>query len=216
MQPALVLFQVGYKTFSSDGVEGAMDIIINSNELDWKTIEMAMKVNDISVYNTLAYTFFRKKILGETRQEYLANIDSMDRYVPGGFVERADPTYIGPESFEKTTMLLCKDQQRSFERCLALLNQRGIKTILIQTPILQDYYSSIQNMNEFNEYFTSLSDRFMFYNFNNSIYDETHYFYDHHHLNSRGVTQFNNDLVEVIRPHLKNPRLNYLPSMSDY
>ena len=163
----------------------------------------------ISVYNTLAYTFFRKNILGETRQEYLANIDAVDRYVGGGFVEREDPTYIGPESFEKTTKLLCKDQQRALERCLALLSQRGIKTILIQTPILQDYYSSIQNMNEFNDYFTSLSDRFMFYNFNTSIYEGTHYFYDHHHLNSHGVTQFNNDLVEVIRPHLKNLRRNY-------
>lgn len=199
--PKLVFFEVGYKTFSSDGIEGALDIIINSEGFDYEILRMAGEVNDIRVFNSLAYTFFRKKILGETRLEYLAN--HADEYVSGGFVERVDSTYVGPESFYTKAIRLEENQQRSFEKSLDFLTSRGIKTILIQTPILQDYYRSIENMHDFNDYFKSLSDNFEFYNFNDKIYQHTKYFYDHHHLNSNGVERFNDDLIEAIKPHLQ-------------
>ena len=203
MNPKLVLFEVGYKTFSSDGIEGAMDIIVNSPDVDWDIIEMALDVNNISVYNTLAYTFFRKKILGETRQAYLAEHNDLDEYVPGGFVERKDLAYIGPESFKKVVKPLSPLQQKSFENCLKFLSKNKIKTILIQTPVLQDYYASIENIHEFNTYFNKRSNNHYYYNFNNDFYRDTKYFYDHHHLNASGVERFNLKLIETIRPHLK-------------
>jgi hypothetical protein len=202
MNPDIVLFEVGYKTFSTNGIEGALDIIINSPALGWDILDMALEVNDISVYNTLAYTLFRKNILGETRQDYLSKHTDLDVYIPGGFVLRRDSVYIGPESFDRTVKPLQALQQKSFERCLMMLKERNIKTILIQTPILQEYYTSIENIDEFNNYFSKLSGTHHYYNFNEDMYKETRYFYDHHHLNSIGVDRFNNDLIEAILPHL--------------
>ena len=202
MNPKLVLFEVGYKTFSSDGVEGALDLIVNSDRFDWDLIKMAFKLNEVSVYNCLAYTWYRRKILGETRQEYLAKHMEVDRYITGGFVERKSLDYIGPQEFRKQVRPVNPLQQTSFEACLQYLRDRQVETILIQTPILYDYYTSIQNIHEYDEYFRTKVSLDNYYNFSDSIYEETRYFYDHHHLNSTGVRRFNDDLIHVLRPHL--------------
>lgn len=202
MKPKLVLFEVGYKTFSSDGVEGAIDLIVNSDDLDWELLKMAVTVNQVSVYNTLAYTVFRKKILGETRQEYLNTHTQDDSYVLGGFVERKSLEYAGPDEFRKNVQPLNSLQRESFEECLAYLREHNVKTILIQTPILYDYYTSIQNIQEFDRYFRQVSKADGYYNFSDSLYEETKYFYDHHHLNTTGVKRFNEDLIKVLRSHL--------------
>ena len=202
MKPKLVLFEVGYKTFSSDGVEGAIDLIVNSADLEWDLVRMALELNEMTVYNSLAYTFFRKKILGETRSEYLATHSEVDRYVSGGFVERRIPDYKGPSEFKSQVQPVNPVQQRSFEDCLQYLRRQNVKTILVQTPILHDYYTSIRNIHEYDEYFRTVSVKGGYYNFSDSTYGETRYFYDHHHLNSVGVKRFNEDLVNVLRTHL--------------
>ena len=202
MNPKLVLFEVGYKTFSSDGVEGAIDLIVNSDDFDWQLVKMATEVNHMAVYNSLAYTFFRKNILGESRQEWLATHTNEDRYIPGGFVERRSLEYAGPEEFRKHVQPLNPIQQEAFEECLAYLRDHNVKTILIQTPILYDYYTSIENIHEFDQYFRQVSLIDGYYNFSDSLYEETKYFYDHHHLNTTGVRRFNEDLIDVLRTHL--------------
>ena len=202
MRPKIVLFEVGYKTFSSDGVEGAIDLIVNSAEFDWDLVRMAVQLNRMTVYNSLAYTFFRKKIIGETRAEYLASHSAVDRYIAGGFVERKIPDYEGPSEFKSRVLPVNALQQRSFEDCLQYLRSHNVKTILIQTPILYDYYTSISNIHEYDEYFRMVSVMDGYYNFSDSIYQETRYFYDHHHLNSVGVERFNGDLVNMLRTHL--------------
>lgn len=202
MNPKVVLFEVGYKTFSSNGVEGAVDLIVNSDPTDWDIIRMAFKLNDVTVYNSLAYTFFRKAILRETRQEYLSEHKAVDRYVRGGFVERKSVAYAGPSEFSKQVQPVNPLQKKSFEQCLRYLRNHGVKTILIQTPILYDYYTSIENIMEYDRYFREKSTDDHYYNFSDSIYTETKYFYDHHHLNATGVQRFNSDLVDVLLPHL--------------
>lgn len=202
MKPKIVVFEVGYKTFSSDGVEGAIDLIVNSADFDWDLVRMAVELNQVTVYNSLAYTFFRKKIVGETRADYLARHSAADRYISGGFVERKIPDYEGPNEFKSQVQPVSSLQQRSFEDCLQYLRNHDAKTILIQTPILHDYYTSIRNIQEFDEYFRMVSVRGGYYNFSDSIYEEKKFFYDHHHLNSVGVERFNEDLVNVLRTHL--------------
>ena len=202
MKPKLVLFEVGYKTFSSNGVEGAIDLIVNSDRFDWDLFKMAFELNEITVYNCLAYTWFRKKVLGETRQEYLDKHVQVDRYIAGGFVERKSLDYVGPHKFEKQVQPVNPLQQKSFDECLEYLRRHQVKTILIQTPILYDYYTSIQNIHEYDEYFRTKVSLDNYYNFSDSIYEETRYFYDHHHLNTTGVRRFNDDLIHILRPHL--------------
>ena len=202
MKPKLIVFEVGYKTFSSDGVEGAIDLIVNSPELGWDIVHMAMELNDMIVYNSLAYTFFRKAILDETREEYLASHSDVDRYVPGGFVERKFLDYEGPTEFKDHVQPVNPLQQTAFEECLEYLRTHDVKTIMIQTPILYDYYTSIRNIHEYDEYFRTVSLADGYYNFSDSVYEETTYFYDHHHLNTTGVERFNDDLINVLRPHL--------------
>ena len=202
MNPKLVLFEVGYKTFSSDGVEGAIDLIVNSERFDWDLVKMAFELNEMAVYNCLAYTWFRKKMLGETREEYLEQHMEVDRYIEGGFVERKSLVYVGPHEFRKQVQPVNPLQQESFEECLQYLRDHQVQTILIQTPILYDYYTSIENIHEYDEYFKTKVSLDNYYNFSDSIYEETKYFYDHHHLNTTGVRRFNDDLIHVLRPHL--------------
>lgn len=182
------------------------DIIINSPGLDAGIVKMALAINDVSVYNTLAYTFFRKAILGETREEYLATHSDLDRYVEGGYVERKSHTYEGPRDFTPETKEMNQEQKASFEQCIAYLEQKGVKTVLVQTPILYDYYSSIVNIAEYDQYFRTVVKPEYYFNFSDSVYRETKYFYDHHHLNKKGVDRFNDELLSAMKSHFEGLR----------
>ena len=92
--PSTIIYEVYPYTFSSDGVESSIDLIANS-EIDYNTISMALKTNNIKTYNTLAYGSIHKLIEKETpvnNQLYFylirGGIKDYIHYIPGGFTER--------------------------------------------------------------------------------------------------------------------------------
>ncbi len=197
MNPRVVIFEVGFKTFSSDGVESAVDVLSNVDRFDRDLLEMVFAVNEVTVYNSLAYAFFRKKILG---LENAAFADEDERYIAGGFVENLDSDYEGPEQFTTSPRPIEDKQKRAFESCLAYLEANNVKVILIQAPILHDYYLSIENKQEYDVYFMEKASTY--FNFSDSAYTDKTLFYDHHHLNHKGVLKFNEALIELIHPHV--------------
>ena len=194
LNPKMVIYEVFPSPFTSDGVESSLDVISNDKN-DYQSIEMALKINNIKVYNTLIYSFFRDYL--RLNQSFLEPIEKgNDKYISGGFVESKIKNY----KFIKATKRewnFNKKQLKAFNENLNLLKHKNIKTILVYAPITKSLYNSYQN----NDYVDSLltSYNMLYYNFNNIVsLDDSLNFNDDNHLNQNGVNVFNKKLVQVL------------------
>ncbi len=194
LNPKMVIYEVFPSPFTSDGVESSLDVISNDKN-DYQSIEMALKINNIKVYNTLIYGIFRDVL--NLNQSFLEPIEKgNDKYISGGFVESKIKNY----KFIKATKRewnFNKKQLKAFSENLNLLKHKNIKTILVYAPITKSLYNSYQN----NDYVDSLltSYNMLYYNFNNIVsLDDSLNFNDDNHLNQNGVDVFNKKLVQVL------------------
>ena len=194
LNPKMVIYEVFPSPFTSDGVESSLDVISNDKN-DCQSIEMALKINNIKVYNTLIYSFFRDYL--RLNQSFLEPIEKgNDKYISGGFVESKIKNY----KFIKATKrewYFNKKQLKAFNENLNLLKHKNIKTILVYAPITKSLYNSYQN----NDYVDSLltSYNMLYYNFNNIVsLDDSLNFNDDNHLNQNGVNVFNKKLKTLI------------------
>lgn len=86
LSPKIVIYEVYPGTFSADGTESSLDIIANDIN-DVYSVKMALKVNNIKVYNTLMYGFI-SDMFGLNSSFSESYKKDEDQYIRGGFVER--------------------------------------------------------------------------------------------------------------------------------
>ncbi|MCF6129894.1 hypothetical protein L1S35_09420 [Flavobacterium sp. AS60] len=195
LKPKLVVYEVYPGTFALDGVESALDIISN-DENDSETIKMALELNNIKVYNTMIYGFFRDIFhLNKNYKEKI--VKKYDTYVKGGFVERNSLYFKGFKSLKnKSDWEFKVEQFDAFKRNLDKLKAMNISYVLVQAPITSQLYKSHTN----NEYFDNKMKTYgKYYNFNGklNLVDSLH-FYDEHHLNQKGVELFDDFLLKEL------------------
>lgn len=196
LNPKMVIYEVFPGTFSSDGVESALDIIAN-DKLDSLTLNMAFKLNSIIVYNTLIYKMIRS-LIGFDKDfiEPLINDKSKDKYISGGFVEKELAYNKNIDNYSLKIWDFYDYQIDAFEQTISLLQKQNIKVILVQAPITSELYISYSNNSEIDHYFSSISE---YYNFNDIVkLSSTQHFYDDHHLNTYGVKIFNEKLISIL------------------
>lgn len=194
LNPKIVIYEVFPGPFTGDGVESSLDIISN-DKVDYHSIEMALKVNSIKVYNTLIYGFFRD-CFGLNQSFFEPNEKENDTYIPGGFVESKIKHYKHHEP-QKREWYFNKKQLEAFNENLNLLKQKNIKTILVYAPITKSLYNSYVN----NNYVDSLMNTYNipYYNFNNLVLlKDSLDFNDDNHLNQNGVNKFNENFIKNI------------------
>ena len=79
-----------------------------------------------------------------------------------------------------------------------MLNAKGIRIVLVQTPVTKSHYNSIENIDQITEYFSSI-DGTEYYDFNRLLeLDDQRDFYDEDHLNQNAVGFFNGELLDVL------------------
>lgn len=195
LNPKLIVFEVYPRIFESDGVESALDIIAN-NEIDFSSLIMCFKTNNIKVYNTLIYGYYRQLLnLNRGFKEPLNRDRNL--YITGGFVENKIDYYKSLPSKKATKKYdLNKTQLDAFKAILKKLRNNKINFILVQAPISQSLYDSYSNNNEIDSLFNSLG---VYYNFNEIISLKDSMFYDSHHLNQIGVDTFNHSFIDVLQ-----------------
>lgn len=197
LNPKMVLFEVHLGTFTSDGVESALDILANDNN-DLLSIQMALKINNIRVYNTLIYAIFND--IFSLDQDFTEEITKgYDTYIDGGYVERLPDPNIIELDFEPRYLDLNNVRQyqfRAFQEIRSILEESDIAVVLIQAPITAERYNSYLNNAEIDSYFRELGN---YYNFNEliSLSDQEH-FYDSHHMNQAGVEIFDQALLNIL------------------
>ena len=203
LNPKIIIFQVSPMTFTFDGVESGLDIISN-DKIDYYSIKMALKLNNIKVYNTLAFglingLFFDKS----THKEHL--IKGEDKYISGGFVEKKIKFY-KKQAFKSDEWKFDERQLLALDEILKILKAKEVPTILVNTPVTSAYYNSYSNNTEFDSIMESKAE---YLNFNKILQlDDSLNFYDPYHLNQNGVNELNPLLIPVINKKINS--LNYL------
>lgn len=194
MNPEIVILDVYPDLFANNGTESTLDLIVNE-DIDLSTVFLALKINNLSVYNTLIFHSFTKlfNVNYKLNKLYTSNIE---KYISGGFVER-DMEFYKVTELSNRTFSPRFDQLESFSRIVEVFKSKKIKFFLIYVPITKNQYNSYNN----NDYFDSLmSSHGQYYNFNEliSLNDSLHFF-DSHHLNQNGVNLFNEKLIDVLK-----------------
>ncbi|WP_299215940.1 hypothetical protein [uncultured Dokdonia sp.] len=192
VRPKEIIFQVSPFIFAIKGVASTVDILSN-DIVDASSVRLALKVNDINVYNALIYAAFeditRKKITFKEKPTL-----GKFTYISGGYVETNTTSYQSNQpiitDFEFNTI-----QLEAFADMIALVENREIRYHLVYVPITKPLYTSISKHTDFESIMSTYGS---YYNFNKTMSLDTIYFYDRHHLNKKGVTVFNDKVIEKL------------------
>lgn len=194
LKPKYLIYEVCPIAFSTDGVESTCDIISN-DVVDWDAVKMAIKQNNIKIYNTLIYSYYCQ-MLGRDKNFKEAIVKDDDTYITGGFVEKKLKFYT-QEKIEAGKKAEINDlQKQSFINIVNMAKAQGIELILIQAPVTKATYNAYTNNHFFDEEMKKYG---AYFNFNEHItLNDSLDFFDGHHLNQNGVVKFNKALMEEL------------------
>jgi hypothetical protein len=194
LNPRLVVMDVFPLTFTTEGVESALDLIANDT-IRWDMVDMTLRVKNIGVINSLLHGTFRQT-LGLDADLVEPRTKENDTYVSGGYVQK------GPMPFSLRTKQAELEwdmpayQWEAFEAIMAELNARHIPVVLVQAPVTSVYrYSASERdtlAQRFGRYasYVDLSDLFP--------QDDSTLFYDGHHMTQQGVELFNGAFIDTL------------------
>lgn len=194
LNPKLVVMEVFPLTFTTEGVESALDLIANDT-IRWDMVDMSLRVKNIGVINSLLHGTFRQT-LGLDAGLVEPRMKKNDTYVSGGYVQR------GPMPFNprKDQAVFKWDppayQWEAFEAIMAELKTREVPVVLVQTPVTSKYrYNAAERdtlARRFGRYapYVDLSALF--------AEDDSTLFYDGHHMRQKGVELFNEAFLDTL------------------
>jgi len=191
LKPKIIIYEVYPETFTSDGVESALDIITNDKN-DFYSIRMALELNNTKVYNTLIYN--KIKTVLPFKPNSIKKKVKNDTYIHNGYVEKK-LSFFKYFIHKPRLWHFNKKQQNAFNDILFKLKNK-YKLILVYAPITSSLYKSYKN----NDYFDNIMNKYgTYYNFNKILnLNDSLDFYDSNHLNQNGVNLFNSKLIEII------------------
>jgi hypothetical protein len=196
LKPRLVIFEVFPGVLSNDGVESSVDLISNV-PIDFSTLVMALRINNLITYNTLFFRSFRNLFFKDKFKEPVCK--NGECYVSGGYVQRTELVgFKGEHKGKPRNWVFRDDQINAFTRTLAFLKEKHYQTMLIQAPITYNFYGSYGNNPEIDRFFQKFG--VDYYNANASNIGKCNaLFYDRDHLNQKGVAEFNALVLALIK-----------------
>ena len=186
MNPKTIVYEVNLVDFSSDGVEGSLDLISN-DYINLKTVSMAFEINHLKTYNTLIYGIIYQ-IFGLNSKCIEPIKKNGDTYINGGYVEKKIKYYKG--NYKRIRGDVINPQQlKAFDQIVKKIKDKHIHLILVQAPVTSGYYNSLSHASQFDS-LMRIYDNYVDYNEVLKMND-TLDFFDAHHLNQHGVEKFN-------------------------
>jgi len=199
LNPKIVFYEVSADLFSNDGIESACDLLYNE-EIDRLTYRMVYNTDlkNMKILNTLLFNQIRQWLSLPYETLAFGSPDKSEgEYVCGGYVEDRLIKYVSPTNHpDSLRWEFKKNQLDFFSLTCDLLNAKGIKTYLIQSPISPSFYNTHVNNGEFDRLMGCFGD---YYNYNELIkLDENQHFLDETHLNQEGATIFSEALIDSL------------------
>jgi hypothetical protein len=196
LNPRFIIFEVNQYVLSRDGVEPAIDLISN-HEFEWSMLPMAFTINSIKVYNTLIFSFWQKLIGFEIKGNE-KNAKGVDKYIPGGFIERK-VTFFSKDILNEEIEYDLNPmdyQKKALARSVDFIKSENIDYCLIQPPLTHLGFDHYEELFLDEELFKTYG---KYYNFINHVdMNDSLHFFDSRHLNQNGVVVFNESVIKVI------------------
>ena len=196
LNPKLIVYDVYLSSFSSDGVESCLDVLVNE-KISNQTLKMVLKTNAIKSYNAFVYLWL-KQLFFDHPDVNVRIKTTKDQYVGNGYVK--SNLMINPDTIPlfADSLPMLEKQKLAFDRIVKKIKTKNIPLLLVQVPVTKKYNKTLINRNKMEHYFKNKSA--YYYNFNQllNLSDSLHFF-DYHHLNQQGVRIFNNSLIKIIK-----------------
>ncbi len=189
IHPKLVVFCIDPSMLIGNPVESIVDITY-SDSLAWDMVRLVVQEPDIRTFHALIWKF-AAEVSGRQLHFKKKKSNTGDRYISGGFVENIARS--SNVSLRKRFVKLNSAHITSFESCLSLLMENKIPYVLVTTPFTHPYYE-ISNRIRHDSIFP-LYGKYRDFNAIPGIQDPVN-FYDDHHLNQRGVEEFNRHVID--------------------
>lgn len=192
--PKLVIFDLYPILFKSDGVESTVDLLSNTT-LDEELWNLGLAENNIQVYNTMLYRVCHD-MLGFNKGFIEKSPDGTgDTYIKGGYVESFHQ--FEPRSFYKEEKYeLDKQQLKALQNIVQMLKDNDIPFMLLQSPLPKSRYDSFVNNRMVDSVFMNYG---LYKNANEVLSIPDSCFFDHSHLNQRGVNMYNEYVIDLIK-----------------
>ncbi len=203
VKPKLVIIDIFPNVFTVDGTESELDYFSNTKP-NLPNFELAVKSKNIKVINTFLYSVFYDMSgqfdsykEAKVKKYNRFNPKEYDTYISGGYVQ-TNLTHFDSSSSQYTPdkVEMSQENIQAFEDILKFLKENKVNYILVQALITKKLYKSFTNNKELNEIFSHYG---TYYDFNEILNLSDTYFYDSNHLNQKGVTLYNQELMKVLQ-----------------
>lgn len=190
LNPDMIIYEVSPRIFNIDGVEAAVNLIIN-DKVDINSVKMTFELKNVKTINTLIYSLINNVFI--ENKDIKRQKD--DNYISGGFVEK-DLAFNEEHDIHHNEKYILNNQQiEAFNKTLQIIKEKNIKLIFVQSPIVKSEYELYPNK-EFDEKMQEYGE---YYNFNEILeLNDTIDFFDEFHMNQNGVIIFNEKLISIL------------------
>ena len=196
INPRFVVFEVHPDIMKNDGIECAVDLLMNT-PMTCEATKMAWHTGNMKVINTWLYSLYNQKI--RHRLESFHEEPTMDdaEYIPGGYVE------INTKEFERKrysrhNLFIRPEQMEALKQCLNLLKEHNIPYMLVEVQDAYQLRSAFKNHEWFENKMKALGP----YRYKLLPLVDTVHFCNSNHLFKPGIKLFNQDFVVDLKAAL--------------
>lgn len=199
IDPEYVIYEVNPEWFTTRRTESAFDLISNLPSIDMEAVKMAIRVNNIKLYNNLIYSFYKANLV--TNKDFREPTQKYgDIYILGGGFVESRMMYNHPVEIESRELVFREEHKEAFERSIEYMDELRIKYILIMSPITDHRYRAFENTVEIDNYFSSKG-TYKNFNYMEEL-DDSLDFGDSRHLNQNGVVIFDKEVIKYLKDDL--------------
>ena len=196
INPRFIVFEVHPDIMKNDGIECAVDLLINA-PINWESTKMAWQTNNMKVINTWFYSLYNQKICHRLQSFKEDSVFDGAEYIPGGYVE------INTKEFERKrysrhNIVIRPDQMEALKQCLALIKKHDIPYLLVEVQDAYQLRSAFKNHEWFENKMKALGP----YRYKILPLVDTVHFSNSNHLFKPGIELFNQDFVVDLKEAL--------------
>ena len=196
LHPKFVVFEVHDDIMRNDGVESAVDMLINV-PITAEASKMAWGLKNMKVLNTWAYSLYNQKVMHRLDNFVEDSVIFNFRHVRGGFLENDSCNFV-KRNYARKDLTIQPKQLKALKQCLAMLDERDIPYLLVETQDALQYRKSVKNHEWFEKQMSALGP----YYYEVLPLVDTLHFFDSYHFNKEGVRIFNEHFINILREQL--------------
>lgn len=196
LHPKFVVFEVHDDIMRNDGVESAVDMLINV-PITAEASKMAWGLKNMKVLNTWAYSLYNQKVMHRLDNFVEDSVIFNFRHVRGGFLENDSCNFV-KRNYARKDLTIQPKQLKALKQCLAMLDERNIPYLLVETQDALQYRKSVKNHEWFEKQMSALGP----YYYEVLPLVDTLHFFDSYHFNKEGVRIFNEHFINILSEQL--------------